>query len=132
LQVVAFATLPPNLRGDGTALFSLVRNVGSALGISVTTFLLAQSTQIMHARIAEGITPFNHALQTGSAYLFWNTTRAPGMMALNAEVNRQAAILAYANDFKFMLVISVATTALLFLLKPPRIHGAPVETAAID
>ena len=57
LQVVAFATLAPELRGDGTALFSLIRNVGSALGISISSFLLTQGTQIMHARIAEGVTP---------------------------------------------------------------------------
>src|SRR6202043_3769149 len=66
LQVIAFATLPADLRTDGTALFSLVRNVGSSIGVSVASFLLAQNTQIMHAQIAERVTPFNHALQTGS------------------------------------------------------------------
>ena len=73
LQVVAFATMPAELRTDGTALFSLVRNVGSAIGISVTSFLLAQNTQIVHAQLAEHVTPFNRMLQTGGAYLLWNT-----------------------------------------------------------
>jgi len=124
LQVVAFATLAPELRGDGTALFSLIRNVGSALGISISSFLLTQGTQIMHARIAEGLTPFNRNLQTGGAYLFWNSATAPGKAALNAEVTRQASIIAYANDFKVMLLISLATAFLLLLLRRPPISAA--------
>ena len=64
LQVVAFATLPIELRTNGTALFSLVRNVGSSIGVSVTTFMLAQNTQIVHAAIAAHVTPFNRMLQT--------------------------------------------------------------------
>jgi len=94
-----------HLRGDGTALFSLIRNVGSALGISISSFLLAQTTRIMHARIVEVPTPFNRMLQNGGAYLFWNSATAPGRAALNAEVTRQASIIAYVNDFKFMFVV---------------------------
>lgn len=132
LQVVAFATLAPDLRGDGTALFSLIRNVGSALGISVSSFLLAQGTQIMHARIAESVTPFNRSLQTGGAYLLWNSATAPGLTALNAEVTRQASIIAYANDFKFMLFVCMATALLLLLLKRPSAKRAPAEDVVID
>jgi DHA2 family multidrug resistance protein len=132
LQVVAFATLAPDLRGDGTALFSLIRNVGSALGISVSSFLLAQGTQIMHARIAEGVTPFNRSLQTGGAYLVWNSATAPGLTALNAEVTRQASIIAYANDFKFMLFVCMATALLLLLLRRPTVNSAPAEDVVID
>ena len=90
LQVIAFATLPADLRTDGTSLFSLVRNVGCAIGISIASFLLAQNTQIMHAQIAERVTPFNRALQTGGAYLFWNSATRAGLSALNAEITRQA------------------------------------------
>ncbi len=132
LQVVAFATLAPDLRGDGTALFSLIRNVGSAIGISVSSFLLARGTQIMHARIAEGLTPFNHALQTGGAYLFWNSAAAPGKIALNAEVTRQASIIAYANDFKFMLFVCLGSAFLLLLLGRPPTSAAPAEHVALD
>ena len=133
LQVVAFATLPADLRGDGTALFSLIRNVGSALGISISSFLLAQTTQIMHARIAEGLTPFNHMLQNGGAYLLWNSATAPGRAALNAEVTRQASIIAYVNDFRFMFVVCLATAFLLLLLRrPPMSAESAIEHTAIE
>jgi DHA2 family multidrug resistance protein len=132
LQVVAFATLEPELRGDGTALFSLVRNVGSGLGISISSFLLTQGTQIMHARIAESITPFNRTLQTGGAFLLWNSVSGPGKTALNAEVTRQASIIAYANDFKFMLFVSIASALLLLLLRRPPSSTGSVEQVALD
>jgi DHA2 family multidrug resistance protein len=120
LQIIAFATLEPELRTEGTALFSLMRNVGGAIGISVTSFLLAQNTQILHARIAEHVTPFNRMLQSGSAYLFWNMTKPAGLLALNAEVTRQAQIMAYANDFKLMLIVSMPVALLLLLMRRPR------------
>ena len=132
LQVVAFATLAPELRGDGTALFSLVRNVGSGLGISISSFLLTQGTQIMHARIAEGITPFSRSLQTGGAFMLWNSVSGPGKAALNAEVTRQASIIAYANDFKLMLFVSIASALLLLLLRRPPSSTGSLEQLALD
>jgi DHA2 family multidrug resistance protein len=128
LQVIAFATLEPELRTEGTALFSLMRNVGGAIGISVTSFLLAQNTQIIHARIAEHVTPFNRMLQSGGAYLHWNAAVPRGLQALNDEVTRQAQIMAYANDFKLMLLVSVPVALLLILMRRP--GRRPVPQAA--
>lgn len=132
LQVVAFGTLPPDLRTDGTALFSLVRNVGSSIGISITSFLLAQNTQTLHAQIADSVTPFNRMLQTGGAYLMWNTASPSGVSALNAEVTRQASIIAYMNDFKFMLLVSLPAALLLLLMRRPRTSAAATDHAIVD
>jgi len=117
LQVVAFASLPTALRTDGTALFSLVRNVGSAIGISITSFLLVHNTQIVHSQIAESVTPFNRMLQSGGAYLFWNTATSQGLTALNAEVTKQASIIAYADDFILMFLVCLPMVLLLFFMR---------------
>jgi DHA2 family multidrug resistance protein len=119
LQVVAFATLPADLRTDGTALFSLVRNVGSSIGVSVASFLLAQNTQVVHAALAAGVTPFNRMLQSGGAYLYWNSATSAGLNALNTEITRQASIIAYMDDFKLMLIVTLPAMLLLFLLRRP-------------
>jgi MFS transporter, DHA2 family, multidrug resistance protein len=132
LQIVAFATLPPTLRTDGTALFSLVRNVGSSIGVSVATFLLEQNTQIEHAALAGQVTPFNRMLQSGGAYLFWNTATAPGLSALNAEITRQASIIAYVDDFKFMLLITLPTALLLLLMRRPGMVAPKQEAVVLD
>jgi DHA2 family multidrug resistance protein len=125
LQVIAFSTLQPDLRTDGTALFSLVRNVGSSIGVSIASFLLVQNTQIVHAAIAERVTPFNHMMQTGGAYLLWNNAAHAGLNALNTEITRQATIIAYMDDFKLMLLVALPPVLLLLLMRKPR--GAPAS-----
>ncbi|QIB35392.1 DHA2 family efflux MFS transporter permease subunit [Ancylobacter pratisalsi] len=120
LTVVAFATLAPELRTDGTSLFSLVRNVGSAIGVSVTSFLLAQNTQIMHASLAAHVTPFNRMLQSGGAFEFWNIANPATLGALNAEITRQATAIAYLDDFRFMMWVTLPTALLLLLMRAPR------------
>jgi MFS transporter, DHA2 family, multidrug resistance protein len=132
LQVLAFATLPAHLRTDGTALFALARNVGSAIGISVSSFLLAQNTQVLHAQIAEGLTPFNHMMQTAGAYLYWNNASAPGLAALNAEVTKQAIAIAYTNDFKLMFLVSLPTALLIMLMRRTRPVAVSLAHAAMD
>ena len=64
MTVMAFTTLPPALRGYATSLQSLCRNIGQAVGVSVTSLMLVRNTQVSHADIAAGITPFDRALQS--------------------------------------------------------------------
>lgn len=117
LQVVAFSTLPSEMRTDGTSLFSLFRNVGLAIGVSVTSVIVTQSTQIVHAEIAANVSSFNRNLQSGGAYLLWSTANSQGLAALNAEVTRQAAIIAYVNDFKLLFIVSILMLPLLLMMR---------------
>jgi DHA2 family multidrug resistance protein len=72
-------------------------------------------------------------LQTGGAYLLWNTATPPGLAALNTEITRQAMIISYANDFKFMLIIGLPTALLVWIMKrPPREAKAGHEPAVLD
>jgi DHA2 family multidrug resistance protein len=130
LQVVTFSTLPVALQTDGTALFSLLRNIGLAIGVSVTAVVLTQSTQIMHAQIAANVTPFNRNLQSGAAYLWWNPTLPQGIAALNAEVTRQAAIIGYINDFKMLFIVSLLMLPLLLLMRKGEVGPADPGAAA--
>lgn len=121
MQVMAFATLAPQYRTDGAALFSLVRNTGSAIGISIVATALTWTTQAMHTRITEGVTHFDRFTQSGGAYLFWNLATERGRAALNGEITRQATAIAYANDFLLMFWIAIPTGLLvLFMRRPPR------------
>jgi DHA2 family multidrug resistance protein len=120
LQVVAFATLPAELRTDGTALFSLLRNLGLAIGVSVTSVVLTQATQVVHSQIAASVTAFNRNLQSGGSYLFWSTASPQGLAALNAEVTRQAAIIGYVDDFKLLFVVSLLMVPLVLMMRRPQ------------
>jgi DHA2 family multidrug resistance protein len=116
LSTIAFSTLAPQLRNEGTAFFSLMRNLGSSIGISAVTTLLVRNTQIMHARLAEHVTPYSDGL----------TALSPGLptvsqlAGLNAAVTQQAAMIAYNNDFKLMLILTVVAIPLVALLRAPR------------
>jgi MFS transporter, DHA2 family, multidrug resistance protein len=67
LSTITFATLRPQWRNEGTAMFSLMRNIGSSIGISVMVTLLARNTQANHALLAGSLTPFNTALQAAAS-----------------------------------------------------------------
>ncbi len=128
MTVVAFLTLPAHLRGEATALQALARNMGSAIGISITTFTLARSTQAMHADIVANITPFDRLLQGTSVVAhYFNPATASGAALLDQEVNRQAQIIAYNNDFHMMAFIVIPPMLLLFLLRRAKRRAAVAE-----
>jgi MFS transporter, DHA2 family, multidrug resistance protein len=117
INLLTFATLPAAMRTEGTSVYSLMRNLGSALGISVTGALLETNTQVNHALIAADVNPFNRALETGSAARLWNPATARGLDLLNAEVTRQAQIIAYVDDFKLMFVLAIIVLPLVALTR---------------
>jgi len=135
LQVLAFATLPPQYRTDGAGLFSLFRNIGAAVGVSVTSSLLARNTQILHESIGASVTPFNRALQGGGVVSrAWNPMQAHGAAVLDQVVNQQAQIVAYIDDYWMMIFTTLPSLLLLFLLRRPKLNStAPIEVhAAMD
>ncbi len=131
LQVIAFATLDPALRTEGTALLSLVRNVGSAIGISVTGALVTRNSQIEHSVLTGFVTPLNRAFEGAGAAL--SPVTAKGAEMLNALIGRQAEIIAYNNDWKLMMLMSLPMLLLLLLMRRPArpAGGGDVEHAAV-
>ena len=120
LSTVIYATLPLELRVEAAGVFSLIRNMGSAIGISITGALLTSNTQFNHAIISAVATPFNHALQSGAVGQFWNPLSHAGAAALDSEITRQARIISYGNDFKLMLILSIIVLPTIFLIRPAR------------
>ena len=115
INIITFATLPSELRIEAAGIYSLMRNLGSAIGISVTGAMLEMNTQVNHAIIAGGMSPFNRAVQGSRS---WNFGSTQGTTLLDQEITRQAQIIAYIDDFKLMLVIAVMVLPLLLLTKP--------------
>jgi MFS transporter, DHA2 family, multidrug resistance protein len=126
LSMVAFTTLPASLRNEGTSFFNLLRNVGSSVGISVVTFLLTQNTQRIHASLTEHITPFNMASNPAAAHIDVGSTRS--LLALNGMITNQSAMIGYIDDFKLMMVLTIATIPFLLMIRnvKPAPGSAPV------
>jgi DHA2 family multidrug resistance protein len=126
LSAATFATLEPSMRAEGTAIFSLVRNIGSSIGISMVQALLVRNTQVAHSSLVEKITSANSALQDAAVHSVYNLNLGAGAAALNNEITRQASMIAYVDDFWLMLILTLAVIPLLLLVKPPS-KGRKVE-----
>ena len=103
LSTVAFATLPVHLRTEGTAVLTLLRNIGSSIGISIVIAQLTNMATRMHANLAELITPFNNAMKTPDVASIINMASDSGRAMMEALITQQATIIAYANDFKLLM-----------------------------
>jgi DHA2 family multidrug resistance protein len=130
LSTVTFSTLPRQILTQGTAIFSLTRNIGGSCGIAVVEALLAENTQIVHSRLVEHLRPDNPLAQAPYLMPPFSLTIPSGVAALNAEATRQAAMVAYIDDFELMMIIIIVALPLLLLLRTPRL--IPGATAALD
>jgi len=131
LSTIAFSILAPALRAEGSGIFSLLRNIGGSIGISASVALLSQNTQVSHAELGAHITRFAPALRDPLLAPFWSLDTARGLAALDQAVNAQAAMIAYINDLKLMMIVSLAALPLVLLLRPvrptPGTAAAPME-----
>ena len=130
LSTLTFATLRPELRTEAAGLFSLMRNIGASVGISVVETLLARSIQINHQELAEHVSPYNAMLRVLPSDSFWNMHTLLGQAMLDHEINRQAAMIAYIGDFKFMMVVTLAVVPLLLTLSNP--HRRPAAETQLE
>jgi DHA2 family multidrug resistance protein len=119
LSVVTLSTLPGEDRTEGAALYSLSRNIGSSAGISIFNALLIHNAQINHATIAANATATNRAFEDPIIAQIWNPVTAAGRAALNAVIDQQAQIIAYIDDYKLLLIATLAILPLLVVFKKP-------------
>jgi DHA2 family multidrug resistance protein len=123
LTTLTFATLTPAHRAEGTVVFTLLRNIGSAAGISVMQTMLFRESALAHARMADKINPADPMLRaTAPAW------RDPGV--LNAEVTRQASMVSYVDVFAWMTLAILFLIPLILIMKPPPVSAVRTEVAA--
>jgi DHA2 family multidrug resistance protein len=129
LSVVTLSTLAPELRAEGAGLYSLSRNIGSSIGISMVNSLLTENTQVNHAEIVQHVTAVNRIFADPIIAQFWNPVTATGRAALDALITQQAQIIAYIDDYKLLMIATLAVIPLLVVFsKPPR--GVATDGAA--
>jgi len=131
LSTVAFSTIAPEFRADATSLFSLVRNIGSSIGISVVSALLTRNLQVNHTELSAFISPYNYVAATNVPAAVAGNPAA--LSQVDALVNIQALMISYLDDFKLMMIITLMALPLVFLLRKPAgpaPAGAPVAVHA--
>ncbi len=127
LAAVSFATLDAHLRNEGTAMFNLLRNIGSSIGISVVQALLTRNTQAAHSSLIEHIGRYRPQLDHISPF---NPATRHGLAALNQLVTRQAQLIAYLDDFKALFIVTLAVIPFLVILRSGRARSGAAPAIA--
>jgi DHA2 family multidrug resistance protein len=120
LQALAFASLAPSYRTTGASLLNLSRNVGGSVGISVVTSLLARNLQVSHSDLASHITPYSLPLADPSIVERLGQVGDSVSAMLDMEINRQALMIAYLDDFHIMMLVTLASLPFVWLLRRPK------------
>jgi DHA2 family multidrug resistance protein len=129
LNAVAFSTLPMRFRTDGSSLLYLFRNLGGSFGISLMTTMLARNMQTSHEDLASHVTASSMSVVDPSTADRLGSIGETAMQMVNLEVNRQAAMIAYLDDFKLMMTMLIIVSPLVFFLKPGK--AAPGQQPAM-
>jgi len=118
LSTIAFATIAPALRPEASAMFSLIRNMGASAGISVLQALVVSNTQTMHSSLAGRFDPADAAIRADLPRWF-DLGRPEGLATLNAELTRQASMVAYVDDYRLMFIVTLICAPLVLLMRSP-------------
>ncbi len=130
LNVVSYATLDPSHRTEGAIVGTLVRSLGSSLGISGLQASFLHVASVAHARLAEKFVPGNPI--TGPMIARASLPgQTGGLTAINLEVTRQAAMIGYDTVYSWMALATVILLPLLFLMRPAKPSAmGPAKLAA--
>jgi DHA2 family multidrug resistance protein len=129
LNSIAFSTLPMQMRTDGSSLLYLFRSLGGSFGISVMTTMLARNMQTSHEDLASHVTASSMSVVDPSTADRLGSIGEAAMQMVNLEINRQAAMIAYLDDFKLMMIMLIIVSPLVFFLKPGK--AAPGQQPAM-
>jgi DHA2 family multidrug resistance protein len=117
LNTLAYATLDPRHRTEGTIVSTMARSLGSSVGISVVQAALIRDAALGHLRLSERLDPANPVLRSALPPLMDPTSPA-GLQILNGEVTRQGTMLSYDAVFSWMALSIILLIPLILILKP--------------
>ena len=117
LSTVAYATLDRRRMAEAAGLYSLVRTVGSAVGISIVTTVLAHQSQILWNELGANVSQYHEALLEYMRRLHLPPTDPRGLAVVAREVGRQAQMGAMLDVFKLITWSYLVMVPLVFLLK---------------
>jgi len=120
ITMVAFATLDPARVAEASAVYHMVRNIGSSIHISLSFTLAVRMARTSYAELAERVTPYSDAFTMPWISGAWNLHQARGLASVSREMARQATMIGYLDAFVFFIVTSLVVLPLVFLIKLKR------------
>ncbi|MDE0810412.1 MAG: MFS transporter, partial [Alphaproteobacteria bacterium] len=123
LTTVTFSTMSAQFRVEAASLFSLIRAIGASMGTSVVVSILVHSSQTNYIEMRDRINEFGQSMRFNGASSMWNLDTAAGIQALQRMVFGEAQMMAFLNDFVFLVFVAFVAMPLCFLLK--RVKKSP-------
>ena len=120
VSMMAMSTLDHRLRTEGFAVYHTVLNMGSAVGLAGIFFIWARSVQTSHALLTGQVSQYNELFRYGFVPQLWDLTDRGGLMALDAEIWRQAAMISYNNSFYLTAIVTAVMVPLFLFMRKPR------------
>lgn len=131
LNTAAFATLPAHLRADGSSLINLSRSIGASVGISISSLILSRSIQTSHSELVPFITAETATMFDPDQAGMYGRYGEAALSMIDAEINRQAAMIGYVNDFYMVGWMCLAALPVVLLIRKPAKNGtAPASLEA--
>ncbi len=124
LSSVAFSTLPVARIPEAAGLYNFLRNIGSSIGIAISMSLLVSNTQQTHAEIGAVVTAANRLFRAPEIARLWSPFTLHGRALLDAQITAQATTVAYIDDFKLLMMVTLVTMPLVLLLRHQRESAA--------
>ncbi len=132
MNLLAFATLPPQFRTSGAAVWSLSRNIGSSLTIAMFTALAARNLQISHSDLAGTLSQIQYPIMQGGVAEQFGVPTILAREFLDREVNRQALMITYLDSFWLMSIMTLALIPFTLLLRVQKDKSANPEPMIME
>ena len=115
--MIAFSSMPNRDFAEASAVFHMLRNMGSSIFISISVTLVVTSTAANYAGFTEFGTLFNELFRYPGLAGIWNVEEREGLIRLSGEMHRQAAMIGYINAFYLYTITACLAFPLVLLVK---------------
>jgi DHA2 family multidrug resistance protein len=124
LSTVSYSTLEPQYRAEAAALFSLIRNLGSSIGVSVAFTLFLRNVQTQHAQLTELVTWSSLNLPAEMPMNISGEAITSLLPSLDSELTKQAVVISYLNDFEMLKWLVIFIIPLILLINKPPLQSS--------
>lgn len=130
INAVAYVGLRQQDTSQASSLLNVARNLGGTIGISYSQTLFAGRQQIQQSNLVNGLNPINPnyndwlSTATGAFSGVGNAVTTP-LAVLYQQVGRQAAMLAFLDVFRTLMIVVLVVTPLALFLRVGKVGGAP-------
>jgi DHA2 family multidrug resistance protein len=130
LSTIMFRFLPADQTSNASGIYALVRNEGGSIGIALSSTFLQRAQQTHQTYLAANLSSANPQVQAAVQQFAASHGGATadgqyaGMALLYGQIQRQASLLAYMDQYRMFAYMLACLLPLVLLLKrPPRIVG---------